>query len=483
MASPLSLAPRGGLVKTGGLTSEFGDDDSPWSDGDRRSIPSIFWTCLVTIFTCTWISVHPNIAGYKASWWSRFWNRVELMLWGIIAPELLVLYAYRQWLGARMITKELKEKAQGDGLAVDHWTNVHGHFLQMGGFIFQDELGTHYLNIWSEIIDAFFKESWTKECCRRRRKALLSLPLTAEEISDRSKGDIIAKTFVVIQTSWFIIHFIVRAALKLDITELEIITLGYAVLNGVMYFLWWDKPLDVECPIIVHVSCPGPSTGPTRSDSLNKAPSVEVAVVELESRTEYDTHTTSIPSASPSKISILWLNFVTLVLNASIVRGFFCRVLDIAESRKSRRIESTATSVPTFYAYSTTPRMENVVQVVAALLASVFGAIHCIAWFFQFQNTVDCQLWRVSSLYITIAPFLVLLPRLCNLANANLTSSFAGTVMEGFSYITLNLAYYLLLPLYVPARIILLVLAMKQLTYLTPDARRTVEWLNLVPHV
>lgn len=35
-------------------------------------------------------------------------------------------------------------------------------------------------------------------------------------------------------------------------TELELVTLALASLTGVMYYLWWDKPLGVKEPIKVY---------------------------------------------------------------------------------------------------------------------------------------------------------------------------------------------------------------------------------------
>ena len=73
------------------------------------------------------------------------------------------------------------------------------------------------------------------------------------EILDRSKGDELSKGLVVIQTTWFIVSCCARAAQHLTITNLEVITLAYAALNGVMYFFWWDKPLNVRVPMKVEV--------------------------------------------------------------------------------------------------------------------------------------------------------------------------------------------------------------------------------------
>ena len=77
--------------------------------------------------------------------------------------------------------------------------------------------------------------------------------VTAEEIKDRSKADGFSKTIALSQTLWFVAQCIARRAQHLDLTLIELLTLSLAVLNGVMYFLWWHKPLDVRCPVRVYL--------------------------------------------------------------------------------------------------------------------------------------------------------------------------------------------------------------------------------------
>ncbi|KAJ2922657.1 hypothetical protein H1R20_g14445, partial [Candolleomyces eurysporus] len=110
---------------------------------------------------------------------------------------------------------------------------------------------------------------YDKDMVVQARAALNDLPFTSEEISDRSKADAFAKGAVIIQTSWFIIQFICRAAYGLGITELEVMTLAYAVLNAAMYAFWWNKPLDVQCPMVIPLS----STGGVNEDQEDRTSS------------------------------------------------------------------------------------------------------------------------------------------------------------------------------------------------------------------
>lgn len=85
-----------------------------------RSATSIVWSCLATIFACTWAAVHPNVPHPAASEWQIWRHRAHLMFWGLIAPELIVLWAIRQWMGARFLAKELngaQTSAYSDELA------------------------------------------------------------------------------------------------------------------------------------------------------------------------------------------------------------------------------------------------------------------------------------------------------------------------------------------------------------------------------
>ena len=82
----------------------------------------------------------------------------------------------------------------------------------------------------------------------------IELPtVTVEEIEDRSKADGFSKTIALGQTLWFVAQCIARRSQHLDLTLVELLTLSLSVLNGLMYFLWWNKPLDVRCPVRVNL--------------------------------------------------------------------------------------------------------------------------------------------------------------------------------------------------------------------------------------
>ncbi len=79
------------------------------------------------------------------------------------------------------------------------------------------------------------------------------LSITEEDIEDRSKGDFLSKFIAVLQTTWFIVQCLARVVQHLEMTSLELITLALASLNGVTYFFWWHKPLDVKVPVKIYL--------------------------------------------------------------------------------------------------------------------------------------------------------------------------------------------------------------------------------------
>ena len=219
--------------------------------GDQRTIWDILWGCLATIFACSWVSVHPNIPGPNESSWRIFLRRLELMFWVVTAPEMIITWAFRQWSGARHLKKIYKggqmyqiypQILNYKILTLDRgWTKTHGHFIQMGGFMLFDgdiPKGVLTPEIFSELLTAGKIEFPT---------------LTVEEIEDRSKADGFSKTIALGQTLWFVAQCIARRAQHLDLTLVELLTLSLAVLNGVIYFLWWNKPMDVRCPVRVYL--------------------------------------------------------------------------------------------------------------------------------------------------------------------------------------------------------------------------------------
>src|SRR6266540_6687860 len=67
----------------------------------KRTLFGIVWSCVSTTILCAWTAVHPNVP--PRSKWKARWNRLKLMFWMIVAPELVLAWAVRQFFAAKDI--------------------------------------------------------------------------------------------------------------------------------------------------------------------------------------------------------------------------------------------------------------------------------------------------------------------------------------------------------------------------------------------
>ena len=53
-----------------------------------RTQSDIIWSCVATLFICTWVTIHPNIPPR---------NEGSIVFLTLVVPELMLIWAYRQW--------------------------------------------------------------------------------------------------------------------------------------------------------------------------------------------------------------------------------------------------------------------------------------------------------------------------------------------------------------------------------------------------
>lgn len=84
----------------------------------------------------------------------------------------------------------------------------------------------------------------------------MDLPeLECSDIDDRSKANWFTKSIAVVQITWFTMDFLGRSIQRLPITTLELFTLGIVLCAVLTYVFWWEKPFDIQRPIILHANC------------------------------------------------------------------------------------------------------------------------------------------------------------------------------------------------------------------------------------
>jgi len=228
------------------------------------------------------------------------------------------------------------------------------------------------------------------------------LAIDGKEIEDKAKGDFLSKSIVVFQTTWFMTQCVARFVQRIAITELEIVTLALASLNGIMSFFWLSKPLGLSVPIKVNVGRKLDRKVDSGENDLDELLSVFAKKYALK------------------VFQILWLSqgepfFLRwfLIIQGYVLILFFQLVMvpitSIALSlygvMASNSIPFSATHVPTFY--SPEPESEvTIFRIIFPILGAVFGGIHCLGWTLTFPSETEKILWKVGSTIITIIPVL-----------------------------------------------------------------------------
>jgi len=70
---------------------------------DDRTVWSIIWSCLATLFACSWVAVHPNVPSVKDSEARVLGRRLATMGYMLLAPELVIYWAANQHFSAKEI--------------------------------------------------------------------------------------------------------------------------------------------------------------------------------------------------------------------------------------------------------------------------------------------------------------------------------------------------------------------------------------------
>lgn len=215
--------------------------------------------------------------------------------------------------------------------------------------------------------------------------------IAKEENQDRSKGDIVSKGVVVLQTGWFVIQCIARWKQGLPITELALVTIAYAVLNFVIYWMWWDKPLNVQRAVRVYWKC-----NPEEASTNGLVPTNGAGFCLTLRRS-----LSAIPSAIADELQACMPNFRWPILRP--ILWPIAKLTDVVVG--SGDVVADGKRVHTFYPATSQSESENTLRfVVPVAVAAVFGTIHCIAWQFAFASETER---RVGSVTITASPFIL----------------------------------------------------------------------------
>lgn len=186
--------------------------------------------------------------------------------------------------------------------------------------------------------------------------------ITEEEIQDRSKQDWFTKIVAALQFLQLALSLAIRTNQGLAFSQLETITLGFAVCGAFIYLVYFYKPQNVETGI-----------GLTRR---SESPQSEPA------------------PGGPSGDLHFEKTFDSLLINK---RSHSNSAYAMASDEVPERIPND--NIPISQSTVAHPSV-----FLLAFASGLFGAMHAIAWHFEFPSTVERILWQTATIVAAGSP-------------------------------------------------------------------------------
>ncbi|TFK50299.1 hypothetical protein OE88DRAFT_1681210 [Heliocybe sulcata] len=408
-----------------------------------RTLVSIISGCVSTIVVCIWTAIHPNIPPPGEKLAHKLHRGLVTALVSLVAPELIIAWAARQFLCSYDLSKKYADRG---------WTQTHGFFAIMGGFVIKSSPATDYDPCGP------YPDLTPPPLTTNTSPPYIHFPdITDLEIKNTSKANSFSKALAILQTCWFLVQCIARTVRRLPLSELELATCAFAALNCVTYLLWWNKPQSVDYAFAL---------GRGANDLVIP-------------RDDADEEASDDPSFS-------WQDALQGLSQAGLA-GSCCYLMNVVcypatallnsmtEMILGAKLTGRCHSVPWYYSGRLSKRSQNLLVVIVMGSGAVFGLIHCMGWWLDFPSPLSRKLWRICSVLITCIPILEVLSLL---GAVDIIDPISALLCLTESYTALASAI-----VYILARVVLLVLTLTSLTSLPPGAFETVAWTSLIPHL
>jgi hypothetical protein len=206
-----------------------------------RGTMDIIWSCLITIFACSWTVTHPDFLDKEG----QASSKMVVFVIAVLAPEILACVVLIEYGEARNNFKAIKQICNG------RWSMSQQFFVHMGGVQSEFEDCTETLGCTA---DGDFYQRRALDVLQHalQLKILDTNVVPASDVEKRSESNQLVKALVCLQASWLVAQVIGRAVAKLLITTLEVVTVAYVICALVTYAFWWYKPQDPEHTIVVN---------------------------------------------------------------------------------------------------------------------------------------------------------------------------------------------------------------------------------------
>ncbi|KAJ5827518.1 hypothetical protein N7447_004281 [Penicillium robsamsonii] len=239
-------------------------------EDSNRSTWALVWSCLVTIFACTWTVLHPDLPRRNSPTVRIIIANFLYWLLAVFFPEYVFVHAsyglYRaillkqvcnqaqrarylesvdreSWLSkrARPLEQVKNQDSTNPHLFLTEWTLRKCFCILAGGLALQTQDGWIYILRQSDM-QPFIQAGIIEDVDFHDR-----------DVEDRAKSDSLGKAFTVIQAAWFLVDIIARWANSLQVAPIELATVAYIACGLLLYAMWWYKPKDMTTPITIYV--------------------------------------------------------------------------------------------------------------------------------------------------------------------------------------------------------------------------------------
>ena len=513
------------------------------ADPSGRGTWTILWTCLATIFICTWSALHLDIPKRHESGYLTL-RKLSWMIIAAYAPEIVLYNAADSFFLAQQTSKYLKDKVHRT-----EWTRTHMQFAVAGGFrkrTSEGETSTITAEKLSELIT---------------NGQIPDPPISAEELKSRSRSDWIIKTVAILQIAWFGIQTLFRAVQHFQTTALEIMTVAFVFCSVAIYGFNIYLPQDVEYPVILDLEermlvpreltpiAPRPSESSVTEDHAFDTSAMEESAAQrppldrsssmghklngpgeeltitgepgstLEDGSEHgikakpqpehervESNTVAVMGSEKFKAlprleiksyqkgiprgeTGLWSEGTPeqdSVLKTTTSPTREPSLEELPGSRVDSLAEPPGVSKKTTGLPESkfTPSwiVETIPSTLFVVFACGFGAIHCLGWKSPFPTVKERLAWRICSVSTTALP---LVPPLLWFIVMLIEALKRKIRSDRYDGLIKNGSYILVRAtvfFYVVARITIIVLAFMSLRALPADAYQTVKWNQYIPH-
>ena len=356
-----------------------------------RGTLGLIFSCLSTIFLCTWVVIHPRVYNRPLL---RVLHKVSLFLKAIIAPEFIAVEGLQEWNQAQNMVKSCAGST-GGCLKL-----VHAFYIGMLALRYRTARGEKI--IWPN------QYTWLLEQGLIHWDDHALWGLSEENIRDKSNADGTAKLLALGQVIWFVAQSIMRSAHTLPLSQLETMTLSYIPLVAITYLFWWVKPKDVTTPSVVDlpdmalqqkatfeamaVSSSFDNEGTLEQESLWTLWRLTPRVFEKEAKEKaLQEAQQKVLRVAEQKAKQQHGGYSNSPYTKQAVARKNESVEDIKEERAPTKRVVVAYWDPELY-------HSKILWPIICLFGASFGALHLLSWHTVFPTSLEQWLWRAAAL-------------------------------------------------------------------------------------